>query len=465
MTRPSPSRKPSNSDPATRSPPSWSGSTASRAGDPEGALPWLDNAHGLDNERIDALIYRIEALTQLGRHDQAEEAYYLAQQIAPEHPEIYAAMAESLLARDLHEKAVWCLREAARLDPTLPRVEAKLAEAYARTGRLERARQLYLRELRRDAGNVETLLDLGELLLDMHRDAEASEKFRRVLELEPDNADAHFNLGRLASSLGDRAEATRQFDLVVRLDPSYPSARCRLAAELLDAGGTAARDRARQLLVDELGEQSERSDRFSIEDMDELGQLLLDASMPTEAARVFRRMIARRPNHAAAHHALSVCHFLRKDRVAGMESAPRRPAAGAPLRLPDAQPRDGLSRAGPVDPRPLLGRPGPAAGARRPFAPPAAAQAAGAGGRRTRPLDRADPQARQTPARQRLCLALSSLAASSTSLSPRPEQLITTCSSSRISIARRMPSATAWAVSSAGMIPSARARCRNASSA
>ena len=292
-----------------------------RAGDPEGALPWLDNAQGLDNERIDALIYRIEALTQLGRHDQAEEAYYLAQQIAPEHPEIYAAMAESLLARDLHEKAVWCLREAARLDPTLPRVEAKLAEAYARTGRLERARQLYLRELRRDAGNVETLLDLGELLLDMHRDAEASEKFRRVLELEPDNADAHFNLGRLASSLGDRAEATRQFDLVVRLDPSYPSARCRLAAELLDAGGTAARDRARQLLVDELGEQSERSDRFSIEDMDELGQLLLDASMPTEAARVFRRMIARRPNHAAAHHALSVCHFLRKDRVAGMESA------------------------------------------------------------------------------------------------------------------------------------------------
>lgn len=292
-----------------------------RTGDPEGSLPWLDRATELDADRVEPLIYRIEALTQLGRHDQAETTYYLAQQVDPDNAELYAAMADSLLARNLHDKAVWCLREAARLDPDLPRVEAKLAEAYARTGRQERARQLYLRELRRDPGNIDSLLDLGELLMDMHRDAEASEKFRRVLELEPDNADAHFNLGRLAAKLGDRAGALRQFDLVVRLDPGYPCARCRLAAELLGSHAQGARDRARLLLLAELREQSERSDRFSIEEMDELGQLLLDAQLPTEAARVFKRLISRRPNNAAAHHALSVCYFLRQDWAAGMESA------------------------------------------------------------------------------------------------------------------------------------------------
>ncbi len=292
-----------------------------RAGDPEGALSWLDRGASLDNERVDALIYRIDALTQLGRHEQAETTYYLAQEIEPENAEIYAAMAESLLARGLHDKAVWCLREAARLDPELPRVEAKLAEAYARTGRQERARQLYLRELRRDPGNIDTLLDLGELLMEMHRDGEASEKFRRVLELEPENTDAHFNLGRLASKLGDRAGALRQFDLVVRLDPGYPSARCRLAAALLDLHGAAAQDRARLLLLAELREQGDRPDRIAVEEMDELGQLLLDAQLPTEAARVFKRLIARRPNNAGAHHSLSVCHFLRGDWGAGMESA------------------------------------------------------------------------------------------------------------------------------------------------
>lgn len=55
-------------------------------------------------------------------------------------------MAESLLARGLHDKAVWCLREAARLDPSCRGVEAELAEAYARTGRQERARQLVLHD-------------------------------------------------------------------------------------------------------------------------------------------------------------------------------------------------------------------------------------------------------------------------------------------------------------------------------
>ena len=292
-----------------------------RAGDPEGALPWLDKATELERDRVDALIYRIDALAQLGRHDQAEETYYLAQEIEPDNAEIFAAMAESLLARGLHDKAVWCLREAARLDPELPRVEAKLAEAYARTGRHERARQLYLRELRRDPGNIDSLLDLGELLMDMHRDAEAAEKFRRVLELAPDNADAHFNLGRLAEKLGDRSDALRQYDLVVRLDPGYPGARCRLAAGLLQMAGPPPRDRARLLLLAELRDQSDRPDRIAIEEMDELGQLLLDAAMPTEAARVFKRLIARRPNNAAAHHALSVCHFLKGDRTAGMESA------------------------------------------------------------------------------------------------------------------------------------------------
>ncbi len=292
-----------------------------RAGDPEGSLPWLERAAELDGSRVDALIYKIEALTQIGKHEQAEVTFYLAQQVDPESAELYAAMAESLLARDLHDKAVWCLREAARLDPELPRVEAKLAEAYARTGRLERARQLYLRELRRDPGSIDTLLDLGELLVEMNRDAEASEKFRRVLELEPDNADAHFNLGRLAAKLGDRAGAMRQFDLVVRLDPGYPRARCCMVAELLCSRQAGSLERARALLLAELRDQSERPARFSAEEMDELGQLLLDADLPTEAARVFKRLIARRSNDAKAHHSLSVCHFLRGERAQGMECA------------------------------------------------------------------------------------------------------------------------------------------------
>jgi len=90
---------------------------------------------------------------------------------------------------------------------------------------------------------------------------------------------------------------------------------------LLESHTEGAKDRAKLLLLAELRDQSERPDRIAIEEMDELGQLLLDAQLPTEAARVFKRIIARQPNNAAAHHALSVCHFLRQDRAAGMECA------------------------------------------------------------------------------------------------------------------------------------------------
>lgn len=294
---------------------------ALRAGDPQGALCWLDKAHALDDSTTEALVYRIEALTQLGEHEQAELTFYMAQQIDPDDAELYATMAESLLLRKKYDKAAWCLREAARLDPQLPRVEARLAFAYAQTGRLERARQLYIRELRREPGNIDTLLDLGELLLEMNRDSEASEKFRRVLELEPDNADAHYNLGRLARKAGDTVAALRQFDLVVRLDPTYPRARCQLANELLASKSAQQITRARTLLREELREQSDRFGRTTPEEMNELGQLLLDASLPTEAGLVFKRLIALEPGNADAYHAMSVSCFFRGQRELGMEYA------------------------------------------------------------------------------------------------------------------------------------------------
>lgn len=224
-----------------------------RAGEAERALTWIDSA-AADADNPDVDVQRIQALTTLGRHDEAEVAFYVAQERHPSHAELYASMADSLLDRSLHDKAVWCLREAAKLDPDLPRVEARLAEAYAATGRQERARQLYLRELRRDPGDIDTLLDLGELLTDMNRGDEAAEKFRRVLELEPDNAEAHAAIGRIAKDRGDLDHAVTAFDLALRLDPEDTAARDELSEALLQRGSPADRDRAAILLIERANE-------------------------------------------------------------------------------------------------------------------------------------------------------------------------------------------------------------------
>lgn len=290
-----------------------------RAFKPEASLPWFDRASKLEPMNVTVFVHRIEALIDLGRHEDAEEAFYLAQQIDPEHGELYAVMADSLLATGHNERAVWCLREAARLDPELPRVQARLAKAYAVSGRMERARQLYLRELRLDPGDIDTLLDIGELLLDMHRHAEAGEKFRRVLELESDQPDAHFLLGELAEIEGRIADALVHYDVVLRLDKSYPAVRRRLARVLFERRREEDLPRIRDMLIHEQRSIiSELADRRAIapspvpqgsdhtEDLEELGRLLLDAELINEAIRVYSAMIELQPSNHRAHHGLSV---------------------------------------------------------------------------------------------------------------------------------------------------------------
>lgn len=293
-----------------------------RAGQPQPALLWLDRAAEIEPMSVAPFVHRIEAYAELGRFEEAEEAFYLGQQIEPEHAELYAAMAQVLSDRADHDRSVWCLREAARLDPDLPRVRARLARAYADAGRLERARQLYVRELRDDPGDVETLLDLGELLMDMHRHAEAGEKFRRVLEVEPDNPDAHHLLGELAERQGQTPDALVQYDVVLRLDPAYPGARTRLARVMLDRGREEDLPRVRDLLRREQREAGE-DPKAGAEEFEELGRLMLQAGVPADSIKAYREALVRQPGNHRAHHGMSVA-LLETGRVAeGIDEARR----------------------------------------------------------------------------------------------------------------------------------------------
>lgn len=292
-----------------------------RAGEAKQAMEWLDEAEQSGHRPVELYVHRLEALTDLGRHEEAETAFYLGQEVSATNPDLYAAMAESLLERGEHERAVWCLREAARLDPGMPGIQARLGRAYASSGRQERARQLYMRELRRDPGDIDTLLDLVDLLIEMNRLPEASEKARRVLELEPDNVDAHAALVDIHESHGDRSEAITEADVVVRLDPEYPGARRRLAGLLLQRGAAGDSRRCNELLAGETNRLRKLGAEASSDDLADLGQLLLDAGRSREAIRVFRVLVGRDAKDAAARHHLSVALLRAGDAEDGIEQA------------------------------------------------------------------------------------------------------------------------------------------------
>lgn len=304
------------------------GVNALRTSDLRGAIKWLEKAQKLDPSMVDSYVHRIEAYARLGDHEHAEVMFYLAQQHDPNHAGAYANLAESLLARGKHDRAVWCLREAAGHDPNMPRIHARLAEAYAATGRRERARQLLLKELRNDPGDIDVLLDLGCLLADMNRLSESGEKFRRILEIEPDHVDAHFFLADLAERQGQVDAALEGFGVVLRLEPGFANARRRLAALLLTRARSDDANTARQLLAEEVGilrqwreDPGPGDPPFHDDDLNDLGQTLLDAQMPGEAREVLAFLAARRPESANTLHSLSVANFQLGDREAGVRWA------------------------------------------------------------------------------------------------------------------------------------------------
>ena len=294
------------------------GLSSLRLDDPAGSIKWLEEAARLKPERPDSYVHRIEAYARLNDHEQAEVMFYMAIAL-PEADEAcaYLNMAESLLDRNLCDRAIWCLRTAAKADPTLPRVHARLAEAHATLGRLDRARQLYLRELRNNPGDVETLLDLGCLLVEMNRLGEAGEKFRRVLELETDNPDAHFYLGDLAERqcMPDAAIASHR--LVLRLDPAHSPSRRRLAGLLARRGDMLE---AQRLLQRELRSLERDPAMFTDADLEEFGSLLLDAQMPREAISALKILIERQPESARTHHMLGVACLSAGDLLGGLHS-------------------------------------------------------------------------------------------------------------------------------------------------
>lgn len=292
-----------------------------RAEKPREAMGWLEEASRLDPDDPAPLVHRIRAHAMLGEHDQAEVLFYMVQQVEEPPPDAFLAMADSLLDRGQHDKAVWCLREASRLDPRMPGVQSRLAEVYARTGRPERARQLYLRELRLSPGDVDVILDLGSVLVEMNRLAEAGEKFRLALELEPENPDVHFEIADLAERTGDLDGAIKHFHVALRLDEHFAEARRRLAGALLDRGREADRHRARELLLKELARLRAAEPAAEAGLCRGLARLLMDAAMSAEAVRLLRPVVEADPSDGEARHLLSTAYFEVGNLRAGEEQA------------------------------------------------------------------------------------------------------------------------------------------------
>lgn len=154
-------------------------------GQREQALEKLNHALQLNPRYVEALIHKGIVLNELGREDEAREAFDQARRVGGEKRNGFPA----------------------HIAATLANRHAALGEAYA------------------EAGGVE----------------QAIEQYRAAVALGPDFHDLRFRLGRLYLEAGRALDAREQFDIVARARPSWVDAAamlglaCYLAGDGLEA--------------------------------------------------------------------------------------------------------------------------------------------------------------------------------------------------------------------------------------
>ena len=266
-------------------------------------------AHEDTDELAPAIL--ISALHRLDRGEDAELAYYEAQQRFEEMPACLVAMGDLQAEAGAYDRASWCYREAMRQAPEMPGLRGRIADLLASTGRPERALQLHLAELRENPASIESLLASGRLMVVLERRTEALDRFRRVLEIEPANIDAHWEIGMTALSMRRFDEARSEFELVRRLDPDTPLVRRRLAEALLGEGRIdAARTELREALL-RLAEDESATER------QHLAALLLDVGLPELARPLLEALSIEDPDDLETLRRLAACRYRTGDRSNG----------------------------------------------------------------------------------------------------------------------------------------------------
>lgn len=244
----------------------------------EDAIHWFEKVIALNASVESAWAMLIDANASLGLHDEAETAFYMAQDALSEPSAmVLVAMSGSLHSRSLIDRAIWCAREALKLDPNVAGGRLRLASALVSSGQGQQASHILLQELREDPGNVQALLLHADVLADAGRTNEALMKLHRVLELEPANVEAHIRAGTFALEEQRWEEAFIAWGLVRRLYPSHPTACLHLAQSLIAMHRPASAKPLLQEYVDRMDESTTPTEKLTI------SELLLASGEPTLA--------------------------------------------------------------------------------------------------------------------------------------------------------------------------------------
>ncbi|HVY92741.1 MAG TPA: tetratricopeptide repeat protein [Bryobacteraceae bacterium] len=206
------------------------------AGDLARALPVYEEAvrHAPNSEIV--LRNLGGAQFDLGHLPDAEATLRRATSMAPDDPEAWGLLGETLWAQGKSAEGKAALTKGIEIDPEIADLHTTLATFLMKAGDPEGAEKEIREALRIQPANAAAQGNLGSLLAQRGADPEAIYHFKESVRLNPSAAAVRLNYARLLANLNQAAEAQTQLEAAIATDSKLAGAH-ELLGSLLGAKG------------------------------------------------------------------------------------------------------------------------------------------------------------------------------------------------------------------------------------
>jgi tetratricopeptide (TPR) repeat protein len=164
------------------------------------------------------------AYNNLGRHQDAIEAFKQAIRIKPDYADAYINLGVACGALGRHQDAIEAFKQAIRIKPDHTKAHYNLGVAYENLGRYQDEIEAYKQAIRIKPDYAYAHINLGVAYGALGRHQDAIEAFKQAVRIKPDYADAHFNLGVAYKNLGRYQDAIEAYKQAIRIKPDYTDA-------------------------------------------------------------------------------------------------------------------------------------------------------------------------------------------------------------------------------------------------
>jgi tetratricopeptide (TPR) repeat protein len=156
-------------------------------------------------------------LSDLGREQEAVEAYREAINIDPQYAYAYNGLGNVLIDLGENEEAEKAFRTTIRIDPQYAYAYNGLGNVLIDLGRSQEAVEAYRQATKIDPQYAYAYNGLGNVLIDLGRSQEAVEAYRQATKIDPQYANPYNGLGNVLSTLGRNEEALEAYKTFIPL--------------------------------------------------------------------------------------------------------------------------------------------------------------------------------------------------------------------------------------------------------